>query len=114
MKFRRNKYSAVRVKLDGHSFDSKAEARYYTGLKLLSDRGEINGLQVHPVYHLHVHGKDGIKRKIGKAVMDFLYFDTRDKDWHVVDVKGRDLPMSRHKRKHVEAEYRLKVEVVRG
>lgn len=108
-----NKYRAKRVKLDGIVFDSKREAAHYRGLKKLAELGEINGLQAHPRYDLHVHGPDGVKRKVGVAEMDFRYFDTRDKEWHVLDVKGYDLPLSKLKRAMVEAEYGIKVEIVR-
>jgi hypothetical protein len=111
--FNRSKYFARKVKLDGYCFDSKREAAHYVGLKKLAELGEINALQVHPTFDLHVHGPDGIKRKVGRAEMDFRYWDTRDKGWHVLDVKGMDLPLSKLKRAMVEAEYGITVEVVR-
>lgn len=46
------KYNAVKTKLDGYIFDSKAEARRYAELKLLHEAGEIHKLVVHPRYTL--------------------------------------------------------------
>ena len=48
----RNKYGAIKVRLDGHVFDSKKEARRYRELCLLEVAGEITGLEIHPRYVL--------------------------------------------------------------
>ena len=47
-----NKYHAVKVKRDGHTFDSKAEDRRYCELRLLERAGEITDLVVHPSFLL--------------------------------------------------------------
>jgi hypothetical protein len=109
--FSRSKYFAKKVKLDGQTFDSKRESVVYASLKMLADRGEINALEVHPRFDLHVNDSTGIKRKIGQAVLDFKYWDTRDKRRHYVDVKGMDLPLSKWKRAHIETEYGITVEL---
>jgi hypothetical protein len=46
------KYNAKKVQLDGHTFDSKAEARRYCELLLLKEANEIHSLKVHPRYTL--------------------------------------------------------------
>jgi hypothetical protein len=53
----KNKYGAVKVKLDGYTFDSRAEAKRYGELKLLQKAGEIIELKVHPAYRLEIGGK---------------------------------------------------------
>jgi hypothetical protein len=47
-----NKYHAVKVKRDGHTFDSKAEYRRYCELRLLVRAGVITDLVVHPRFNL--------------------------------------------------------------
>lgn len=68
--FRKNKYGAKRVTVDGIGFDSKAEARRYGELKLLQHAKEISGLAIHPRYDLTVNGM-----KIGTYSGDFQYFE---------------------------------------
>ena len=111
--FTRSKYHAKKVRLDGFTFDSKAEAACYAELKMLANAGHINALDVHPRFDLHAIGTDGIKRKIGQAVLDFRYWCCREKRRRYVDVKGMDLPLSQWKRKHLEAEYNITVEIVK-
>jgi len=48
----RSKFNATKVTLDGHIFDSKAEARRYGELKLMHEAGMIHKLVVHPRYTL--------------------------------------------------------------
>ena len=107
------KYRNKRQRIDGHKFDSRREAAVYLSYKLLERAGEINALEVHPRFTMRVTGPDGISRKIGEAILDFQYWDTRDKQRHWVDVKGLDNAMSKWKRKHIEAQYAIKVELVR-
>ena len=54
---RNGKFNARRVKADGYTFDSQAEAAEYGRLKLLQMANEISGLQVHPRFPLEVNGK---------------------------------------------------------
>ena len=108
-----NKYRAQKTRLDGFTFDSKREAAHYAELKLLEKAGHVNAIEVHPRFNLHATGADGIKRKIGQAILDFRYWDAREKRRRYVDVKGKDLPMSKWKRKHVEAEHGIVVEIVK-
>jgi hypothetical protein len=48
----RNKYNAVKVKLDGYTFDSKFEAERYLELRAMQKSGTIAGLVVHPEFLL--------------------------------------------------------------
>ena len=47
---REHKYNAVRVKIDGHNFASKAEAARYLVLKELQSAGEIKNLWLQPKF----------------------------------------------------------------
>jgi hypothetical protein len=93
-----NKFHAVKVKLDGCTFDSKAEAARYQQLKLLERSGDIIDLSIHPVYHLSVNGV-----KIGKYIADFSYFENGK--FIVEDVKGVKTAVYRLKKKLVKALY---------
>lgn len=103
----RNKYHAKKSRIDGYSFDSQAEARRYGELRLMEKAGEISGLEVHPVYPIEIQG-----RPVCKVILDFSY-KTKDGDDVHEDVKGVDTALSRLKRKMVEAQYSINVEVVR-
>jgi hypothetical protein len=109
MKFEpRSKYGAKRVSVDGYGFDSKAEAKRYGILKLMLAAGLISDLQVHPRYGI----KYG-RHEICVVELDFVY-TKRDEDVPTYeDVKGMDNPLSKLKRKLVEAFYSIHVEVVK-
>ena len=47
---RRAKYGNTKVKVDGITFDSKAEARRYGELKLLERAGEITSMELQPTF----------------------------------------------------------------
>jgi len=48
----RTKYGNVKVKIDGHNFDSKKEASRYRDLMLLEVAGKIGHLELQPRYVL--------------------------------------------------------------
>ena len=83
-----NKYHNTKVIYDGIKFDSKRECNYYKKLKLLERVGEITDLQRQVPFCLQPSYK--FKGKKVRAIMyiaDFVYVD-KNKDFHVVDVKG--------------------------
>lgn len=86
---RRNKYNAKKIKIDGHTFDSKREAQRYCELKLFAKAGEIRNLVLQPRFLLQEEffDKHEIKHKKIEYVADFLYIDKNDKAI-VEDVKG--------------------------
>lgn len=79
---RGNKFNAVKVKLDGYTFDSKAEAKRWCELKLLEKAGKVSWIKVHPRYELYVNGQ-----RIASYKADFLYTDERGRD-RIEDVKS--------------------------
>lgn len=85
---RRNKYGARKVKLDGFTFDSQAEADRYVQLKLMERAGEIGDLQVHPRYELveAFTDRDGRRQRAVTYVADFAYMEAGQPV--VEDVKG--------------------------
>lgn len=78
----RNKFGAVKVSLDGHTFDSRAEAAVYCELKLLQRGGHLTDLTVHPKYELVVEGV-----KIASYTADFSFRE--EGRTRVIDVKGK-------------------------
>ena len=100
----RNKYGAVRTTVDGITFASKAEANRYQELKLLLKAQKIAELELQPKYKIAINGI-----KVCNVILDFRYYD-KDTDKYIIeDVKGKDTPISRLKRKLVEAAYGIKV-----
>ena len=88
----------------GRRFDSKAEARRYGELLLLGQAGKIQNLELQPQF-----GLSGVA--IYRA--DFAYDDLETGARVVEDVKGFDTPMSKLKRKLVQAQHGVTVEIVR-
>jgi hypothetical protein len=105
-KFRRSKYGAIRTTVDGIMFASKAEARRYGELKLMEKAGKIHSLVLQPSYKITLHDV-----LICRVVLDFKYIE---RGFEIIeDVKGRDLPLSRLKRKLFEAMYGISVKLIR-
>jgi len=96
---RRSKYNAVKVRLDGYTFDSKAEAARYAELRLLERTGEIGGLEVHPRFTLvdAFTDSEGNQQRAIDYVADFAYW--RDGVYIVEDVKGVETPVFKIKKK---------------
>ena len=99
-----HKYNAVAIELDGIRFDSKAEARYYSELKLRKQSGEV--VQFLRQVPFHLPGRT-------KLVVDFMEFHA-DGTTHFVDVKGMETEQFRIKKRQVEELYRpIKIETVK-
>jgi len=84
---RRQKYANQRVEIDGQTFDSKAEARYWGVLQIRLKAGEISNLRRQVVYELApavVIG--GRKRPPLRYVADFAWEEGGKTV--VADVKG--------------------------
>lgn len=108
---KRNKYGAQKVEIDGHSFDSKAEARYYVYLKDRAKKGEIGGLVMHRKFDLI--GPDGMIITTYHA--DFTFWDHVEGRFRVIDVKGGKATQTaafKLKRKMMKSFLGIDVEVV--
>jgi len=101
------KYHAKKTTLDGITFDSLMEARRYGELKLLLRNGEIDQLEVHPVYPLVVNDK-----RIGKYIADFKYMENGREV--VEDVKGVLTAVYRLKKKLMQAIYGTNILETKG
>jgi hypothetical protein len=101
-----SKYNAKRVEIDGHLFDSIRESVRYTQLRAMAHAGLIHSLKIHPVFPIVYN-----ETRICDVELDFAY-TTKQGVRIYEDSKGRDLPMSRLKRKLVEAFHGIHVELV--
>lgn len=98
---RRSKYGAVVTYVDGIRFDSKREANYYKQLKLRVAAGEVSYfLRQVP---LHLPGGT-------KLVVDFVEHWT-DGSVHYIDVKGRQTPTFKVKKREVEHHYPVEIKL---
>ena len=108
-----NKYNAKRVQIDGIWFDSKAEAKRYNELKLMEKAGRIAKLECHPQFVIRAPNGNAVC----SVVLDFAYWTFQEGTTEMFkvheDVKGQDNPLSKLKRKLVEAFYGIKVEVIK-
>ena len=77
----RAKYNNTKTELDGHTFDSKAEAKRYGELKYMLAAGEIKGFSLQPSFLL----PGGVRYR-----PDFLVCDAQGHMW-VEDVKGMEI-----------------------
>lgn len=90
-----SKYNNKKTEVDGHVFDSKAEARRYNELKLLQAAGEIIGFTIQPSFLL----EEGIRYR-----PDFMICGKDGQIW-VEDVKGVETKDFKIKKKLWEAKF---------
>lgn len=84
----RNKFGNEKVIVDGHKFDSKAEATYYAQLKWLKQAKQIKDFKMQPKFVL----QDGFNKN-GKNFRSIVYkadFEVHrlDETIEIVDIKG--------------------------
>jgi hypothetical protein len=86
-----NKYHNIPTEVDGHTFDSKKEAKDYVYYKLLQDAGQIRNLTLQPRFMLQdaYMDVDGKKHRAIEYVADFMWQDVRTDKWHVKDTKSK-------------------------
>lgn len=122
-----NKFNAQPTTLDGVVFDSGAEARRYSELRLLEHAGEITDLELQPVYELQpslkikkvVFTPAGRKRTRTRTVRpityraDFRYIDAATGQVVVEDVKGVQTEVFRIKAKMMLAIHGIEVQLVK-
>ena len=106
------KYNSKKVELDGYTFDSQIEARYYQRLKWLQEHKEILFFRLQPRYLLQDSFKKNGKtyRKI-EYIADFEIHHL-DGSIEVVDVKGMETEAFKIKKKLFEFRYDHSLKVV--
>ena len=105
---KKHKYSAKKCIIDGIKFDSLAEGRHYSELKLRERAGEISDIEVHPEFKIEINGMP-----VCKVIADFRYWDIKGETKRVEDVKGMDTALSKLKRKLVMACFGVYIEIIR-
>lgn len=101
-----SKYRNQKTVIDGIRFDSKAESRRYVQLKLLEQAGAISDLKLQPRYRLqeaYKHPRTGKKVQAIHYIGDFQY--VQEGQVVVEDVKGKETPLFKVKRKLFEFKY---------
>jgi hypothetical protein len=96
---KRNKYNAVKTKVDGITFDSKKEASYYRQLKMAVEEGEISYFLRQVPFDL----EGNVKYRV-----DFMVV-CNDGTIDYIDVKGHRTPVYILKKKQVEAHYPITI-----
>jgi len=97
----RHKFNAKPQQLDGFRFDSKAEATYYSHLKLRVSSGEVVFFLRQAPFHL----PGGVVYRV-----DFVEFHA-DGSVHFVDVKGMQTAEFKLKKRLVETLYPIEIEI---
>lgn len=80
---RKNKFGAIKTKLDGIMFDSKLESKWYEYLKIRSIAGEISDLDVQKEFPIAIKDKH-----VCNYIADYFFFDKKLDKWVVGDAKG--------------------------
>jgi hypothetical protein len=84
-----SKYQSKKTVVDGITFDSRAEARRYSELKLLEKAGEILDLKLQFSFMLQSpYRKNGRSVRAIYYIADFVYQDSKTGKIVVEDVKG--------------------------
>ena len=83
-----SKYLSKKITVDGITFDSKDEAKYYEALKIRKAKGEIQNFELQPKFTL-IEGfkKDGKAYRPITYTPDFTIYHS-DRSIEYVDVKG--------------------------
>lgn len=109
-----SKYKSRKTVIDGYTFDSAAEGRYYFQLKLLKKAGKIRDFILHPRYQL----LDGYKHPLtGKSVQGVTYIadflvTLPDGSQEVIDVKGVRTEAFKIKKKMFESRYGIELKEI--
>ena len=90
-------------------FPSHAEAGYYMELRTLQAAGKIGEIECQPKFPLIVNGAT-----LGKYIADFSFIRPGKTEREFIDVKGNaQTELSQWKRTHAEAQYGIKINIVR-
>lgn len=100
---KKTKYNNIRVKIDGHTFDSKKESKYYIELKNQLEMGLIKCLAVQPKFLL----PENITYRA-----DFMIIDNNGLG-KVIDVKGFETREFIIKKKLFESYFNIELEVIK-
>lgn len=111
------KFHNKKIVIDGETFDSQGEAKWFHSLKLMQRAGAIDNLRRQ--VSMPLHGADGsvVATLILDAVWDETYTHVEGtQGWLAyrpvyADFKGMETPISRLKRKLFAAEYGAQIRI---
>ena len=106
--YQNNKFHAKTTEADGIKFGSKKEARIFRELQARQHNGELKYFLCQVPFLLP--GKTDSGRRF-KHYLDFMAIRS-DGGIEYIEVKGRDLPMGKLKRRQTEELYGIHIEVI--
>lgn len=109
-----SKYGAKKVTIDGITFDSKAEGRYYEHLLKLKKTGVVEDFEMQKVFTLldrfaHPHTGRIVRAVTYRADFEVYYTDGRVE---VVDIKGFPTPEFKIKAKMFMFRYQIPLVII--
>ena len=100
-----SKYNANKIVIDGYTFDSKVEGKYYEYLKDLKAKEKILNFELQPKYILlNKFNYMGKSRQAITYTPDFLIYHT-DGTEELIDVKGMETQQGNMRKKLFEYKY---------
>lgn len=102
----RNKFGAKKTKIGKQIFHSRLEAKHYLQLKMLEKAGKIRDMRTQVPYKLTCNNI-----LICKYILDFQFYDNELGCIRYVDSKGVITSIFRIKKKFVEAQYGIIIEL---
>lgn len=106
---RRSKYGSQWTEVDGIKFQSKREAKAWSGLRLAERVGEIRDLKRQVPFILHAAGG----KIVGKYMADFTFYEQAEDRtawlFVVADAKGMPTDVYVWKKRHMMAEYGIEI-----
>lgn len=91
---RRNKFGALKASVNGITFQSVMEAKYYVYLLHKQDEGIIKNIQLQVPFELipRYRDTDGSIVRSVTYIADFCFETVIDGEKHIIDVKGTETP----------------------
>lgn len=102
----KHKFNAKPTTIDGIRFPSKKEAAYYQKLKDRQEKGEISRFHRQILFDL----PGGIRHYVDFMVIQENFTGASYIEY--IEVKGRDTPLGKMKRKQCEEIYGIEIKVV--
>lgn len=101
----RSKYGAKKITIDGYTFDSKDEGKYYEYLKKLKAQNKILNFELQPKYELQPgFKKNGKTYRAITYAPDFLIYHL-DGTEELIDVKGMSTQQGELRKKIFDYKY---------
>jgi hypothetical protein len=108
----RQKFGNKKVTVDNILFDSKKESDRYLFLRMRERLGEIQSLDLQPVFPIVVIDPDGVKHHCGDYTADFRYWEGLH--LHIEDTKSKATKTEAYQLRKtiIEALYKITIEEV--